>query len=171
MKPVLSRSSLIGFGAMIVVTLVIVALVAFYAQVEPGQESLLGLVYMAWLLISMLSPVALPVLVLIVALITWQLTRNLSTAADVKESKKRLMVSVWVSTGLATVPCLLLTLVLLVGSLTTIREGGADASGLGMAMFFSMMCLFWNVFLVLLIGFLARLLIREKTIEQAIPTL
>ena len=156
---------------MIVVALVVVAIGVFYAQVEPGQESLLGLVYLAWFPISMVSPVALPVLILIVALITWQLTRNPSTAADVKEGKKRLMISVWVSTGLATVPCLLLTLALLVGSLTTIRGDGADASGLGMAMFFSMMCLFWNLFLILLIGFMARLLVREQTVEPAIPTL
>ncbi len=171
MKTVLSRSSLIGFTAMIVVAMVVFAIGAFYSLAEPGQESLLGMVYMAWLPISMLSPVALPVLILIVALITWQLTRNLSTAADVKEGKKRLMVSVWVSTGLATIPCLLLTLALLIGSLTAIPGDGADASGLGMAMFFSMICLFWNVFLVLLIGFLARLLVREQTVEQAIPTL
>ena len=156
---------------MIVVAVVVFAIGSFYATVGPGQESLFGMVYMAWYPIAMLSPIALPALIAIVALITWQSTRNLSSTTDVKEGKKRLMVSVWVSASLATVPCLLLTLALLVGSLTTPPGDGADASGLGMAMFFSMICLFWNLFLVLLIGFLARLLVREQTVEQAIPTL
>jgi hypothetical protein len=76
------------------------------------------------------------------------------------------MISVWVSTTIAVSPLLLLSLFLLIYSVTTKSTNGGDAAGLGMAMFFSALCLFYNLFLVLIIGLLARLLVKKENTEN-----
>lgn len=166
MKTTLLHSSRIGSIAMIVTALVGGAIGTLYALSEPGQESLPNLVYLAWFPFAMMAPMGLPVLIVIVALITWRQTRKLSIDKDTKEAKKQLMFSVWVSTAIATLPFLLLTLILFILTLVTPPKNPGDSTGLGMGMFFSMLCMFWNLFLIIIVGLFSRLLVTKEKAEQ-----
>ena len=152
---------------MTLLVLVISIFASITAVDELGQEAtLVNSIYFAWFPVAMMSPIGLPVLVSLTALITWLRTRELSMAMNPGDAKRRMMISAWVSTTIATLPILLLSLSMLVLSLTTPPTNPGDGAGLGMAIFFSMLCVFWNVILIITIGLLARLLIKNEKPDQ-----
>ena len=161
MKAYLIRSTFIGAGAMML--LVIPFTILTILRYEPGTD-FAGVVYLAWFTMSQPALICLPILLLLTTIFMWFQTKEISVSTSPSEAKKRLMISVWVSTAIATAPLLLLSLLMLIYSLTTQSTNGEDAAGLGMAMFFSMLCMFGNIFLIVVAGLLARLLItKEKT--------
>jgi len=162
MKTNLIHSANIGLIAMIIVALIAVVLGALISLSNPGQESLSNLIYFTWFPLAMTAPISLPALMAIVAWITWRQTRDLLTNLDSREAKKQVMISAWLSTGIATLPFLLLTLLLYYFSVTT-PGGGAGA---GMGEFFSMLCLLWNLFLIVVVGFFARLFVPKVKVND-----
>lgn len=164
MKDALLHSSRVGFSAMIVVALVGGGIGALNAL---GQDdNLLNIVYLAWFPLAMISSIVLPILIWRIALSTWRQTKSLSTDIDPREARRWLMISVWVSTGIATLPFIVLTLILYILTLTTSPSNPGDGSALGMGQFFSMLCLFWNLFLIFVIGLIARSWIKREKTDQ-----
>jgi len=162
MKTSLVHSANIGIIAMIIIGLIDGVIGTFIASSEP-RESLANLVYYFWIPIGLMAPLF-PVLVATIARITWRQTGDLLINLNTKEAKKQVMISVWVSTAIATLPFLLLTLSLFVASVTT-PGGGA---GSGMAQFLSMLCMFWNLLIILAIGLIARLWIKNEKTNQPV---
>jgi hypothetical protein len=172
MRPALLRASMVGFTAMICIVLIFALMAFTMVRSELGSDpDLGGAIYLMWSPFAMLAPLGLPIFILIVGLLTLWQTRSISLDADVRESKKQLMVSVWISTLIATLPFLLLTLGLMYVSMNTSPSDPGDPAGLGMVMFFSMMCLFWNLLLIAVMGPIARLWVRGQAADQRIPVL
>lgn len=166
MKTYLIRSIFLGVIVMVlsIIPIAILTVLQFESSMGFGD-----VIYMAWFSMSQPSVVCSPLLLVIITWVVWSQIKKTSADIGLSEAKKQLMISVWVSTTIAVSPLLLLSLFLLIDSVTTKPTNGGDATGLGMAMFFSASCLFYNLFLVLIIGLLARLLVKKENTETFSP--
>jgi hypothetical protein len=160
-KSVLLRSVLIGISV-----LTLIVLLLWIADVNLMRDDGVGSLFETFpftvLFISLgMAPIGLPLLILIIAGVTWWQTGRLSKDLSVPDTKKQLMYSVWVSTSIATSPILLSTIFFI--SKTMSPNSG---SGEGWALIVSVMLFAWNTFLIFIVGLIARLMIKKKRLNE-----
>lgn len=168
MKPALLRSALIG---LVVMVLIIILGGMGYVGTKgdfEGNGPVGIILYLIFFVSCLAGPIGLPLLLLVIALITWWRTRHLSKDLSVSEAKKQLMYSVWISTAVASFPILVSAILMVIFPATSTSTDPGAASGKGMAMFFAMILFAWNAFLIFMIGVVAQLMVKNDKPKETL---
>jgi len=168
MRNLLLRSSLVGFCFGIINWLV--GFIALYLLMESGSIrlgpngfTLIGLLYLvpyALVYTYQITFCGFPFLFLIVAIITWLVTRNVVRKSSMQDGKNQVMVAVWLSLIIAISPFILAALIDFVGTL--IANGLNGSRGSKYELVASLLLFLESMVLIFLMGLLARLSMRKN---------